>query len=256
MKNKVTAGILAIFFGWLGVHRFYLGQVGRGVLYLLFSFTMIPLLIGFIDGIVFLTQDRDTFDKRYNPGEWALAQLRKEQEAARRRPRKPREYVAADNPPPPTTTHQDPYLSRANTLYAAHDFEAAAAQYHHSLALDNKQGSVHFRLASIYSILEDEQRSLSHLSEALENGFYDFDEIDNNDDLAYLRSTPAYLAFKSNGFRIPVPAPSQPQAPTEEEALVLSDDLITSIERLARLKDEGILNEEAFVREKQKILQG
>lgn len=254
MKNKVTAGILAIFFGWLGVHRFYLGQIGRGVLYLLFSFTMIPLLIGFIDGIVFLTQDKETFDKKYNPGEWALAQLRKEQETERRRPQRPREYVAATPPPPPPA--QDPYRKKADELYARYDFEEAATQYRRSLSVDPKQGDVHFRLATIYSILEEEQRSLAHLSEALENGFYDFDEIENNDNLAYLRSTPAYFAFKSNGYRIPVPVPPQAEVPKEEEPLVLSDDLITSIERLARLKEEGILNEEAFVREKQKILQG
>jgi len=255
MKNKVTAGILAIFFGWLGVHRFYLGQIGRGVLYLIFSFTMIPLLIGFIDGIVLLTQDKETFDKRYNPGEWALEQLRREQRAEQRQPTFSRQQYTAATPPPPRPA-PDPYRQRADELFAGHEYEEAARQYHRSLSVNPQQGEVYFRLAAIHSILEDENRSLAYLSQALEHGFYDFDEIENTDQLAYLRATPAYFSFKSNGYRIPVSPPTAPPPARAEETLELSDDLITSIERLARLKEEGILNEEAFVREKQKILQG
>jgi TM2 domain-containing membrane protein YozV len=37
LKNKVVAGLLAIFVGGLGIHKFYLGKVGQGILYLLFS---------------------------------------------------------------------------------------------------------------------------------------------------------------------------------------------------------------------------
>ena len=35
-KNKTTAGLLALFFGGIGVHKFYLGQGGLGVVYLLY----------------------------------------------------------------------------------------------------------------------------------------------------------------------------------------------------------------------------
>ena len=34
MKNRVTAGVLALLLGGLGVHRFYLGQTGKGILML------------------------------------------------------------------------------------------------------------------------------------------------------------------------------------------------------------------------------
>ena len=33
-KSKVTAALLCFFFGALGIHRFYVGKVGTGLLYL------------------------------------------------------------------------------------------------------------------------------------------------------------------------------------------------------------------------------
>lgn len=34
-KNKTVALILAIFLGWFGIHRFYVGKVGTGILWFL-----------------------------------------------------------------------------------------------------------------------------------------------------------------------------------------------------------------------------
>jgi len=66
MKDKTTAALLAIFLGGIGVHRFYLNQIGLGFLYLLLSWTFIPLMISFIDFIVFLSMDLKTFNYKYN----------------------------------------------------------------------------------------------------------------------------------------------------------------------------------------------
>ena len=66
MKSKTTAIILAVFLGWFGGHRFYLGQVGTGLLYLIFCWTFIPAIIAFIDFIIFLKMDEQTFNIRYN----------------------------------------------------------------------------------------------------------------------------------------------------------------------------------------------
>lgn len=35
MKSKAVAFLLWFFFGWLSLHRFYVGKVGSGILYLL-----------------------------------------------------------------------------------------------------------------------------------------------------------------------------------------------------------------------------
>ena len=34
-KSRLVALLLCIFLGWLGIHRFYVGTVGTGVLYIL-----------------------------------------------------------------------------------------------------------------------------------------------------------------------------------------------------------------------------
>ncbi len=66
MKDKSTAAILALFMGWLGIHKFYLGRIGAGVAYLVFSLTFIPAVLGLIDFIVLALMEPEEFDRRYN----------------------------------------------------------------------------------------------------------------------------------------------------------------------------------------------
>ena len=68
MKNKTTAAILAFFLGGIGIHRFYLGQGGLGILYFIFCWTFVPMVISFIDFIIFLTMDEKAFNDKYNNG--------------------------------------------------------------------------------------------------------------------------------------------------------------------------------------------
>ena len=53
VKSKTAAGLLGIFLGGLGIHKFYLGKA-IGVVYILFIWTFIPALVGFIEGIIYL----------------------------------------------------------------------------------------------------------------------------------------------------------------------------------------------------------
>ncbi|HKK54432.1 MAG TPA: TM2 domain-containing protein [Patescibacteria group bacterium] len=65
-KNKLIAIILTLVFGAFGIHKFYLGRIRAGVLYLLFSWTFVPLLLALFDFIVLLTYSKQKFNKKYN----------------------------------------------------------------------------------------------------------------------------------------------------------------------------------------------
>lgn len=68
MKKRSTAAILAMFLGGLGVHKFYLRQPGKGILYIFFTFIFFPItsILSIIDFIIYLCMDKDEFDAKYN----------------------------------------------------------------------------------------------------------------------------------------------------------------------------------------------
>lgn len=79
-KSKVTAGLLAIFLGGLGIHKFYLGYTTQGIILLLVTILGALLLIGplitgvisLIEGIIYLTKSDEDFYNIYvaNKKEW------------------------------------------------------------------------------------------------------------------------------------------------------------------------------------------
>lgn len=64
-KSRIAAALFALFLGGLGIHKFYTGRVVWGVVYLLFCWTFIPALIGFIEGIIYLTMSDEAFARKY-----------------------------------------------------------------------------------------------------------------------------------------------------------------------------------------------
>jgi TM2 domain-containing membrane protein YozV len=64
-KNRIAAALFAIILGGVGIHKFYLGSVGQGVLYLLFCWTFVPAIIGFIEGIIYLCMSDASFEEKY-----------------------------------------------------------------------------------------------------------------------------------------------------------------------------------------------
>jgi TM2 domain-containing membrane protein YozV len=65
-RNRSTAAIFAIFLGGLGVHKFYLGQAGQGIVYLLFCWTLVPAIVAFFEGIIYLSMSDEAFGAKYN----------------------------------------------------------------------------------------------------------------------------------------------------------------------------------------------
>ncbi|SQD02762.1 Tfp pilus assembly protein, major pilin PilA [Escherichia coli] len=64
-KSRMTAALLAFFLGGLGAHKFYLGKVGQGFLYLIFCWTFIPAIVAFIEFFIYLCTSDEDFARKY-----------------------------------------------------------------------------------------------------------------------------------------------------------------------------------------------
>ncbi len=73
-SKRVIAGILAILFGAFGVHKFILGYTKAGIIQVIISFVSCGILsiIGFIEGVIYLTKSDEEFINTYqvNQKEW------------------------------------------------------------------------------------------------------------------------------------------------------------------------------------------
>ncbi|MDR3472877.1 MAG: TM2 domain-containing protein [Devosia sp.] len=65
-KSRIAAALLALFLGGIGVHKFYLGQVGWGFVYLLFCWTFVPAVVAFVEFIIYLTMSDAAFAAKYH----------------------------------------------------------------------------------------------------------------------------------------------------------------------------------------------
>ena len=71
-RNNVVAALLAILLGGLGIHKFYNGSWGWGIVYILLCWTFLPALAGLIEGIIYLVSPA-AYDAKYNqqpPSPW------------------------------------------------------------------------------------------------------------------------------------------------------------------------------------------
>ena len=66
-NSHVECGLIAIVFGSIGLHKFYVGKYGRGMLYILFCWCGIPALIGILEGIHYLSESQQEFEDELKP---------------------------------------------------------------------------------------------------------------------------------------------------------------------------------------------
>lgn len=57
--SKVTYVLLALFLGGIGIHNFYGGHVGLGVLFVMFCWTGIPAVAALVQGVIAICKDSD-----------------------------------------------------------------------------------------------------------------------------------------------------------------------------------------------------
>jgi TM2 domain-containing membrane protein YozV len=66
IKSRMVAILLCFFFGWLGIHKFYLNNNKIGCFYLAFCWTLIPAIISIFDIIILLIMSDQTFNQKFN----------------------------------------------------------------------------------------------------------------------------------------------------------------------------------------------
>ena len=64
-KSKLAAALFALFLGGIGIHKFYLGQVGWEIAYLIFCWTFIPAIAAFIEAIPLLVIRNEKFNQKF-----------------------------------------------------------------------------------------------------------------------------------------------------------------------------------------------
>ncbi len=243
MRDKNVAGILALLMGFFGIHRFYLGDVGLGILSAVFCWTFIPFILGLVDAIIFFSMDDEVFNYRYNgknlssrnrsyhyrrkETDFDRYERRRERQReryddrSRRReeivenPRRPavnpdyrqqrREQVPVQKTQPKPKVSNEPYKSSGIRKYKDYDYDGAIEDFKQALEINPKDIAVHFNIACAYSLNEKADMSFYHLDKAVALGFNDFKKIQEHDALAYLRIQDEFDKFKSNGYRISKP---------------------------------------------------
>jgi TM2 domain-containing membrane protein YozV len=292
MRDKTLAGILALLLGGAGIHRFYLGQIGLGFLYLFFFW--ISWIVGIIDAIALFSMDQDDFDRKYNKFLFERreeyqprAQQRRRYSSDRRqerpasanrerrqRPSYQRSQPAGEAPRSnrdyrrPQPKPANPFRSEGIRLFKEYDYRGAIESFHQALETDPRDVATHWNLACAYSLEEEKDKAFYHLDKAVTFGFDDKDRIRNHDALAYLRIQPDYQQFVENGFRLipQLDAPkedlltqfeAQEQAAEPQPAAQIppiSADLLDQLQRLGELREKGLLTEEEFAAQKRKLL--
>lgn len=66
-NKKILAGIMALLFGTLGVHKFILGYTKEGIIQLIIAFCTCGIsgIVSFIEGIIYLTKTDEEFYQTY-----------------------------------------------------------------------------------------------------------------------------------------------------------------------------------------------
>ena len=258
MKDKTLAGLLALILGIFGVHRFYLGQIKLGILYLILP--GISVILGVIDAVIFLTMDQEDFDAKYNTKDTSYQRTQRRKTSPQARRNQNDKYIdhrkSSKDPrrrAPVGTRKKNPFKLSGIQKYKDYDFEGSIEDFKKALAVNSRDVAVHFNLACAYSITEQAAKSLNHLDEAVKNGFVDFDKIKEHDALAYIRIQDEFEDFVKNGYCLDSPMIADP-SPTVTEEPSISTDLLEQIKKLGELREKGFLTEEEFAAQKKRLL--
>lgn len=119
MKKRIYAimlSALSLVFAGIGIQKFYLGQIKRGILYVLFFWTFIPYLLCIIDLLKFIFMSDEEFNLKYNKDYFEVSSKKhsnhnNEEEIIEA------EYSYVDNTDTDKKDNDDPIISKALNYY-------------------------------------------------------------------------------------------------------------------------------------------
>ncbi len=152
-------------------------------------------------------------------------------------------------PKPQPRKRPNPYKKSGVEKYKEYEYDGAIEDFKKALEIDPNDIPTHFNIACAYSLTEDKKRAFYHLDKAVENGFKNFDKIQTHDAFAYIRIQDEFEGFVNNGYRLS----DELKGDNKSEDLV-DPDLLEKLKKLADLRDSGILTEEEFLTQKEKLL--
>lgn len=163
----------------------------------------------------------------------------------------------------PAAPRQEGAAERAAGLRYFRDFEYDRAIVAFGRALEKNPRDVasHFNIACSYSCEEQADKAFFHLDRAVALGFTDFERIRAHDSLAFLRVQPGFEDFADNGYRLTADLSREENEvanPIATEDMVelpeINDDLLDQLQRLATLREKGLLTEDEFSVQKKRLL--
>lgn len=258
-KNKNLAALLALFGGSFGLHKFYLGDPGGGIFYIILSamtrgFIPIATILGVIDAIRLFSMSTQKFDAKYNKGKRRQQTRSEERRRAAQAPRANRDVVRErsrmNNRQITSKQRNNPFRKSADKKFAEYDLEGALEDYDKATEITPADKDMHFNLACIYSLKEDKDQSIHHLEEAINMGFKDTEKISSIDELAYLRIQPEFDAFVANGYK---KTSRQKSVTPPKKDLLQNDALLAQLNKLKEMRDRGLLSEKEFSYEKERL---
>lgn len=278
MLNKTLAGFFAFFLGVFGVHRFYLGQWFRGALQFAGFWGVVMILAEGVRGpeetffgiilaclciapiltaIVFWATPQEKWQAKYDKEALANSQ-------------QPQAFAAL----PAASTKS--LKAEGIRYYRTGDYDLAIEAFLEAADSDLGDAGTHFNLACSYAQLGQFGEALRHLELSVTFGLPKPERIEKHPALAALRKHSSYATFRSNNFRrlnlIELTTPAEKSAPEIVEEEVLEDfnrppaaplmtdapppgpDLLEQITRLRELHDAGVLTQQEYQKQKEKLM--
>ncbi|WP_424493944.1 TPR end-of-group domain-containing protein [Salinimicrobium sp. GXAS 041] len=130
------------------------------------------------------------------------------------------------------------YIIQADKSIKNNDIPSAIKYLNQSLHY-NANPISHYKLAVCFSLMKDKEKALRNLHKSVELGYSNFEKIENNPKLEWLRAQPEFSVFRNNSYQV-------------QESQKKNN--ISQLKDLAELRRNNDISEEEYRTQKDKLL--